>query len=467
MGFCSCGNWVDEGDICSHCGGSITKRKTADENKEKTSCNDYNYYCRQAKTSSIKEEHQTAIKFYNEALRCTWVNPQKCHALSSIAEEYEAIGDYDSAEKYWNKCRAVEESWGPSSNPKYIAGRGDFLYRRGRFKQAIDIYENAFERLNAVKDNSFGLDDLKVWARITHFIIDSYARLGDDNHKENYLNELKNAVNKFILKERHLDDEKSAYYLSETAWNLYEDDGMNDEALIIIDAAIELHPNTPAEYYNIKAIMLDGMGQYKEAIKYYNRALYRDKSNETFLNNLAGCKAAYIKQKIENNIFYQRVSTHDLKLINNALKTLPESYDKQPYLSLKVKILYELDDPVKAKILSARIVNNYDEADKAEKQLEKLKSSETYINITGVQYYQNFEPFKEGTTVDLIKEPDNPHDMNAIRVEIKGKTVGYVANNEYTLIKEVKSATDIKDTASTQAEVQFILFGEWVIAKLI
>ena len=126
-----------------------------------------------------------------------------------------------------------------------------------------------------------------------------------------------------------------------------------------------------------------------------------------------------------------------------------------------------MEDPVKAKILSARIVNNYDEADKAEKQLEKLKSSETYINITGVQYYQNFEPFKEGTIVDLIKEPDNPHDLNAIRVEIKGKTVGYVANNEYTLIKEVKSATDIKDTASTQAEVQFILFGEWVIAKLI
>ena len=54
MGFCSCGNWVDEGDICSHCGGSIGKRKTADENKDKTSCNNYNYYCRQAKTSSIK-----------------------------------------------------------------------------------------------------------------------------------------------------------------------------------------------------------------------------------------------------------------------------------------------------------------------------------------------------------------------------------------------------------------------------
>ena len=105
--------------------------------------------------------------------------------------------------------------------------------------------------------------------------------------------------------------------------------------------------------------------------------------------------------------------------------------------------------------------------EKAEKQLKKLKLSETYINITGIHNYKHFEPFKEGTVVDLVKEPDNPHDRNAIRVEISGETVGYVANSKYTLIKQVKSAKDIKNTKSTKAEVQFILFNEWVIAKLI
>lgn len=98
---------------------------------------------------------------------------------------------------------------------------------------------------------------------------------------------------------------------------------------------------------------------------------------------------------------------------------------------------------------------------------KKLKSSQTYINITGTQYYQHFAPFREGTIVDLIREPDNPHDRYAIRVEIKGETVGYVANNPYTLIKEVKSARDLKHSKSTHAEVQFILFNKWVIAKLI
>ena len=67
----------------------------------------------------------------------------------------------------------------------------------------------------------------------------------------------------------------------------------------------------------------------------------------------------------------------------------------------------------------------------------------------------------------MIREPDNPNDRDAIRVDINGTTVGYVANSRYTVIKEVKSATDIKNTKSTHAEVQFILFKEWVIAKLI
>lgn len=69
--------------------------------------------------------------------------------------------------------------------------------------------------------------------------------------------------------------------------------------------------------------------------------------------------------------------------------------------------------------------------------------------------------------VDLIREPGNPHDKDAIMVVLDGETVGYVANSRYTAIKEVKSATDIKDIDFSQAEVQFILFRKWVIAKLI
>ena len=67
----------------------------------------------------------------------------------------------------------------------------------------------------------------------------------------------------------------------------------------------------------------------------------------------------------------------------------------------------------------------------------------------------------------MIREPDNPHDPYAIRVEIRGETVGYVANGRHTLIKGVKSAGELKNLKSAQAEVQFILLNEWVIAKVI
>ena len=161
------------------------------------------------------------------------------------------------------------------------------------------------------------------------------------------------------------------------------------------------------------------------------------------------------------------IKPHDLDLINEALKILQDDIDNGPYLKTKGDILNQLGDPVKARVCYALAAKDYDKVDEAEKQLEKLKPTGTYINITGIHYYQDFAPFKEGVIVDLIREPDNPHDPFAIRVEINGETVGYVANNKYTLIKEVKSAAAIKDSNATQAIMQFILFGEWVIAKLI
>ncbi|MDO5811431.1 MAG: HIRAN domain-containing protein, partial [Methanobrevibacter sp.] len=178
-------------------------------------------------------------------------------------------------------------------------------------------------------------------------------------------------------------------------------------------------------------------------------------------------KAIFIKSKLKIEVLFNRIKPHHLDLINEALKILPDDCDNGPYLNVKGDILDQLGDPVKARICRALAYKSYDEVNEVEKQLKKLKSAGTYINITGVHYYQGFTPFKEGTVVDLIREPDNQHDPFAIRVEVNGETVGYVANNRYTLIKEVKSATDIKDSNATQAKVQFILFREWVIAKLI
>jgi tetratricopeptide (TPR) repeat protein len=431
--------------------------------KSERKLSDYEYYCRQAKTCSIKGDHLTAIKFYNEALHCIILNHGKWEVFCAIAGEYEEMEDYNLAEAYWNRCRELEETGGDRLAPRRIAQRADFLYRRCRWKEAIAAYEKALKALKALGDNQIGLDALRICAGITHHIIGSYCMLGRDIPEEKYHDEFRHEISRHISADKRLSDEQIAHYLSETAWELYADDWLTDEALILIDSAINLNPNPPANDYNRKALMLNGNHRFKEAMRYYKKALLLDGSNETILNNRAEC----IRQELETKILHNRTEPHDLGLINEALKILPEGYDNRPYLSAKAEILNELGERVKAKICKALAAGNYGEVERAEKQLKKLKSSETYINITGTQYYRHFEPFRQGTVVDLIREPENPHDKYAIRVEIRGETVGYVANSKYTLIKEVKSARDLENVSLKQAEVQFILLNEWVIAKLI
>lgn len=462
MGYCSvCGNWVDEGDICSHCGSSGGyDEPDEDEDKKTRKLSDYEYYCRQARTCSIKGDHATAIEFYKEALKSA---PGKWDVLSAIAGEYEEMGDYASAESYWNKCRQIEDRGGIYEGPRWISERADFLNRQDRLEEAAEAYEKALGVIKSAEDNRLGPDNLKICARVVHQLTYIYNWSGKIYSEEKYYDELKHAIGKYISTQSFYSDEEIAHSLSQMSWELYADEALTNEALIFVDSAIELNPNPPAGYYNRKAIMLQKKQQYSEALKYYDKALARDRFNKTILTNKAEC----IKEELDGKILHNEIRPRDLDLINKAFEILPEGSDNNPYLFTKAGVLELLGEPVKARICRALSSKNYDEVDRADKMLKKLKSSEEYINITATQYYKHFEPFRQGTVVDLIREPDNPHDRNAIRVEISGETVGYVANSKYTLIKEVKSATDIKNNLSTQAEVQFILFDEWVIAKLI
>ncbi len=53
--------------------------------------------------------------------------------------------------------------------------------------------------------------------------------------------------------------------------------------------------------------------------------------------------------------------------------------------------------------------------------------------LAGSQYYAANEMWREmqvGDALDLIREPDNRHDRNAIRVEWRGHKLGYVPRAE-------------------------------------
>lgn len=75
---------------------------------------------------------------------------------------------------------------------------------------------------------------------------------------------------------------------------------------------------------------------------------------------------------------------------------------------------------------------------------------------------------KPGMKVKLVKEPDNAHDAEAIKVMMKGiGHVGYVANSVYTVKGESWSAGRLYDYIGKKAKgtVQIVL-SDGVICSL-
>jgi hypothetical protein len=70
-----------------------------------------------------------------------------------------------------------------------------------------------------------------------------------------------------------------------------------------------------------------------------------------------------------------------------------------------------------------------------------------YVAITGTQHYFGAAFLNPGQLIHLIKDPDNPHDQEAIKAELApiGK-IGYVANSPHTVPKGCRSAGRIYDT---------------------
>ncbi len=93
---------------------------------------------------------------------------------------------------------------------------------------------------------------------------------------------------------------------------------------------------------------------------------------------------------------------------------------------------------------------------------------ETYFTITGMNHYYGSDFLKKSMKVKLIKEPDNPYDKEAIRVELKGLgKIGYVANSPYTVLGDSKSAGRMYDLMKKKAKGKVILVtGRGAICKL-
>ena len=92
------------------------------------------------------------------------------------------------------------------------------------------------------------------------------------------------------------------------------------------------------------------------------------------------------------------------------------------------------------------------------KKIKKMKKvKDMYITIAGTSHYFGTEFMKKGMKVKLVKEPDNKHDREAIKVKMAGlDKVGYVANSPYTVLGECMSAGRLYDRIGDEAEAEIL-----------
>ena len=81
-----------------------------------------------------------------------------------------------------------------------------------------------------------------------------------------------------------------------------------------------------------------------------------------------------------------------------------------------------------------------------------------YFTLTGMKHYFGDDFLEKGMKLELVKEPDNQYDSEAIMVKLKrlGK-IGYVANSPYTVIGESISAGRLYDKIGDQADAKVVL----------
>lgn len=82
----------------------------------------------------------------------------------------------------------------------------------------------------------------------------------------------------------------------------------------------------------------------------------------------------------------------------------------------------------------------------------------SFITITGLNYRYGSEFIEKGMEVELVKEPDNEFDKEAIKVEIEGLgIIGYVANSPRTVLGESMSAGRLYDKIDERATATVIV----------
>ncbi|MBR3112684.1 MAG: hypothetical protein IKH29_03100 [Methanobrevibacter sp.] len=249
---------------------------------------------------------------------------------------------------------------------------------------------------------------------------------------------------------------------SEKALKLKEE-GKLKEALRIIDDALNENPND-FKNWNAKALILDSLSEYEKAIECFDNALKLN--NSDFIKK---DKANTLYNFAKVTFFPEGDYEKAMNLIDYALDNLPEDEDASEYLFLKAEIYESLGMPMETRLYYLKAEGEFEKANQLSDQIEFLKNSDdVLITVSGINFFKGLDPFEKGAIFNLVKQPDNEHDSDAIAIFSADEQLGFVANSQYTLIDGVKSASEIKSIGDNQkAEVVFVFFDRYVIMRLV
>lgn len=242
-----------------------------------------------------------------------------------------------------------------------------------------------------------------------------------------------------------------------------KDEGKLKEALCIIDDVL-MEGSDDFQNWNAKALILDSLSDYENSIECFDKALKLNDS-DFIRKNKANSLYNYAKVTFFPDADYEKA----MNLIDDALECLPEGEDPSEYYFLKAEIFESLEQPIETRLFYLKAEGEFEKAEKLSLQLDFLKNSDdTLITVSGTNFFKGLSPFVKGVILNLIKEPDNEHDGDAIAVFLADEQVGYVANSPYTLFDGVKSASEIKFIEDNQkAEVLFNFLERFVILRVI
>ncbi len=91
-----------------------------------------------------------------------------------------------------------------------------------------------------------------------------------------------------------------------------------------------------------------------------------------------------------------------------------------------------------------------------------------FITITGQNHYLGMKPFKVGRIVKIVKDVENQHDEEAIRVELPFiDTIAYVANSTNTVFAGTYSAGRLYEKIGEYAYAQMMFITHSSVIALV